>query len=281
AVKLDEARDQPRDVVEDVDCRRSGQEPTQEGPPMSRDPYRDLEQAALRIARRPAPWLDPRQFDGLDTVAGLMAALRTNRPDPARSDDLLRKLVRVGQIHSDAQTVLLQALAPDLRRRLSRSATDEFRQDALTDLTFAIHDACQRGELEHQTDLARRLVNRAHNRTHNRTWRTNRSGVMRLTVVQPLPPERLPEHRTVTVGESGDAVAELAVARADIAAFGAAMNAAVVSGAVTAIGWSAFRDHYLRAELVNLPGAPSRVRSAAHRASGRVRMIASASLADA
>ena len=88
------------------------------------NPYRDLDDAYQRLARRPARrTILTRQGADLDAI---VATIRDDKPDSGQSDHALRSMIATGRTNPDAVTVVLYALAPELRARVSRTATDEY-----------------------------------------------------------------------------------------------------------------------------------------------------------
>lgn len=211
---------------------------------MPNDPYAKLEQACSQIARRRPSW--PRQLGiaGIATVEDVVDAIRQDKPSPTRSDDLIRAMAKRAS-ESDVATVLLHALAGPLRARLGRTVTDEYRADALGDLTFVVFDATERNELERCTRLAHRFANRAHNRTHKRTRRVTERGVQATTTIEPLPPDRITLLAAApTYGN--DEVADTAAVRVDLHHFATAIELAISTGDLDQHVWLDVRDNRLR-----------------------------------
>jgi len=227
------------------------------------NPYRDLDDAYQRLARRPARRTIPTGQGGdLDAI---VVAIRDDAPDSSRSDQTLRALIAAGRTNPDALTVALYALAPELRGRVSRAATGEYHADALGDLALVILDS----ELD-RPGLAHRLVNRAHNRVWRNARHVHTRGVVNVTTTVPCPPDRLAllhDHRPGITADIADAVAD----RVDLERFQAAIESAVAEGLIPSEVWAAYRDHRLRrAVSAGLPVSSSRERVAAHRAAGRL-----------
>jgi len=80
------------------------------------NPYRDLDDAYQRLALRPQHRTSP----GGRKLDAIVATIRDDTPDSGRSDQTLRSLIAAGRTDPDALTVVLYALAPELRARLSR-----------------------------------------------------------------------------------------------------------------------------------------------------------------
>lgn len=195
--------------------------------------YRHLDAEYRHIARRrlPAAW----SVDGL-TADDLVAGIRAHRPDPGRSDELLRPLViaaRNGDRH--ATIVVAHALAPLLQVRLGRTSTVEYRDDALSELTIVILDSPVDG-----TRLAARMVNRAHTRVHKAARRVQRRGTVHVVEITPTDPDRLAAQRS----DHGD-IADDVAARVDLERFHRAVDVAIADGVLSISLWSAFRDHRL------------------------------------
>lgn len=227
------------------------------------NPYRDLDDAYQRLARHPARRRLPSGLGGdLDAI---VARIRDDTPDSGPSDQTLRSLIVAGRSHPDALTVVLYALAPELRARLSHAATGEYHADALGDLALVVLD----GDLDGPR-LAHRLVNRAHNRVWHSARRVRTRGVLNITTTVPCPPDRLArlrDHRPSVVTDVADAV----VNRVDLERFLSVIETAVADGSIPPEVWAAFRDHRLhRAVAVGLPSSTGRERVAAHRAARRL-----------
>lgn len=226
--------------------------------------YRHLDAEFRYIARRrlPAAW----SFDGL-TADDLVAGIRAHRPDPGRSDDLLRPLViaaRNGDRH--AAIVVAHALAPLLQVRLGRTSTVEYRDDALSELTIVILESPVDGDR-----LAARMVNRAHTRVHKAAQRVQRRGTVHLVEITPTDPDRLATRRS----DHGD-IADDVAARADVERFHRAVDVAIADGVLSISLWSAFRNHQIRRGLdAGAPASTAVQRKLASRAATRMRPLAS------
>ena len=227
------------------------------------NPYRDLDDAYQRIARHPHRHTIPSgPGDDLDAI---VATIRDDTPDSGPSDQTLRCLIADGRANPDALTVVLYALAPELRARLSRTATGEYHADALGDLALVVLDS----DLD-RPGLAHRLVNRAHNRVWRNARRVHTRGVVNITTTAACPPDRLArlqDHRPDVTADVADAVAN----RVDLERFQIAIASAIADGLIPSEVWVAYRDHRLqRAVTVGLPASSSRERVAAHRAARRL-----------
>ncbi|MGQ0433191.1 MAG: hypothetical protein ACT452_12380 [Microthrixaceae bacterium] len=227
------------------------------------NPYRDLDDAYQRIARHPHRHTIPSGPGGdLDAI---VATIRDDIPDSGPSDQTVRSLIAAGRTDPDALTVVLYALAPQLRARLSHAATGEYHADALGDLALVVLDS----DLD-RPGLAHRLVNRAHNRVWRSARRVHTRGVLNITTTVPCPPDRLAhlhDHRPGVTGDIADTVAD----RVDLERFHTAIEAAVADGLIPPEVWAAYRDHRLhRAVTAGLPSSSSRERVAAHRAARRL-----------
>ena len=227
------------------------------------NPYRDLDDAYRRLVRHPARLAIPSgQVDDLDAV---VATIRCDNPDSETSDQMLRSLIAAGRTRPDALTVVLYALAPELRARVSPTATAEYHADALGDLALVILDS----DLD-RPGLGHRLVNRAHNRVWRSARRVHTRGVLNVMTTVPCPPDRLArlqDHRPGLSADVADAVAD----RIDLERFQAAIETAVANGQIPTEVWAAYRDHRLRRALAVSPSnSSSRERVAAHRAARRL-----------
>lgn len=221
--------------------------------------YRTLDTAYQRLANRsrPRPWQA-----GYATLDELVAAIRDDHPDPTRSDELMRRLLAAGPNDSDAWTVVLYALAPELRARTGRAVTVEYRIDALTDLLLVLVDAIGID----RPRLAHRLVNRAHNRVHRGANRGRQHGSVHPTITAPADPNRFADEPAATSD-----VEELVAQRVDLARFHRAIDAAITAGAVSATLWDAYRAHRLaRAVDPSQPTCDGTQRQLARRAAIRL-----------
>lgn len=195
--------------------------------------YRTLDNTYRRLARRtPAPVWQA----GYATLDELVAAIRDDRPDSSRSDTILRALVTAGRRDPDAWTVVLYALSPALRASTKRAVTDEYRDDALTDLAFVVGDAISLD----RPRLAHRLVNRAHNRAHKAATRVHERGSVNPVVIAPTDPARFSVEPS-----AGPDVAELVATRVDFARFHAAVRQAIADGTLPEALWAAYQTHRL------------------------------------
>lgn len=230
---------------------------------MNPDPYRDLTAAYNHLTTHPPAWT---RTDTLDSgvTDDLVKAIRTDAPDSTRSDETLRTLISIGRTNPTAITVVLYALADDLRHRIARSVTSDYRADALGDLATVILDS----DLT-PPRLAKRLVNRAHNRTNKQHRRVRHHGHSVPRTVDPYSADTIADIRDQRA-HSGD-VADLAAARVDLERFHAAVTTAVTSGELSAAVWTTYRGHRLRS-VFNPPAGPveTRERVAAYRAAKRI-----------
>lgn len=235
---------------------------------MSQDPYAKLKQACNQIARRRPAWPSQLAMPGIATVTDVVETIRHDKPSAARSDTLVRLLAK-RSAEADLATVLLHALAGPLRDRLGRAATEEYRADALGDLTFVVFDATERHELDRCTSLAHRFANRAHNRTHKRTRRLTERGVQSTTTIEPLPPDRI---SLLAAGQAygHDDVADTAVARADLQHFASAIELAIIVGDLDQDVWIDVRDNRLRTLFADSGPRTNRQRAAT---SSRARLL--------
>ena len=227
------------------------------------NPYRDLDDAYRRLVRHPARQVIPSgPGDDLDAV---VAAIRDDSPDSNASDRTLRSLIAAGRTNPDALTVVLYALAPELRARVSRTATAEYHADALGDLALVILDS----DLG-RPGLAHRLVNRAHNRVWRSARRVHTRGVLNVMTTVPCPPDRLARLQDHGPSVSAD-VADTVADRIDLERFQTAIERAVASGLIPSEVWAAYLDHRLRRAVAGGPSnSSSRERVAAHRAARRL-----------
>lgn len=235
-------------------------------------PYRQLDAAYQQLrhrhARRPIP--------GLGDLDLIVDTIRSDTPDSTDSDEALRDLLRAGRTAPEANTVALHALAPDLAYRISRTATVEYHQEALTELAFVILDS----------DLAgARLAHRLVNRTHSRVWRSARidrvRGGTNPVEILPREPDRLVLiQELLEVAVNDDTVADVATARVSLQRFQAAVDDAVARGVVPDQVWTAYRKSRLRsAGIAESVRTTSQERVLAHRAARRLNPYIDAHLA--
>jgi hypothetical protein len=195
--------------------------------------FRQLDATYQHLTARPRPaWLATIVNGGLDDV---VTAIRDDRPDTAASDTTLRTLLDLASEYPDALTVAMHALAPQLRARLSRSVTDDYRGDVLTDLALVLLDSPLEGPR-----LARRLVNRAHNRTYKAARSAYVRGLVNVTTITPHDPQRFVRQR-----DGGEDIATVVARRVDLARFHTAVRAAIHNGHLSESAWAAYRDHRL------------------------------------
>lgn len=256
-----------RDQLRDVRSGLSDQHTRWKEPPMYPDPFRDLEVAYRQLTRRPPCWVSEPALVRCGDLDGIVAAIRNDRPDPSDSDTVLRALAAIARHDHDAATVGLYSLSAELRKRLSRAVTGEYRADALGDLAAVILEGNSAG-----VGLGHRFVNRAHNRTNKHHRGVRHHGRTVPSTVDPLPTDRVVEHqdRQVAPADIGDVVA----ARLDLERFRMAIAAAITAGELTEEAWQTYADHRLR--VVYLPDrspVPTRQRVAAYRAAKRLQPI--------
>lgn len=225
------------------------------------DLYRSLDDAYRQLADRPTPPAWQAHLGDLDRV---VATIRDVRPDASRSDAALRRLVTIGRDRRDALTVALYALAPALRARTGRAVSDDYRADALTELTFVLLDS----PLD-RPGLAHRLVNRAHNRVYKAAKRVHQRGVVRTVTTTTHDPDWIDQHDVSTID-----FAEVVAQRVDFARFHAAVDEAIVSGQLSRTLWAAYRDHRLRRAVdPSSPACDGVQRKLATRASVRIQPL--------
>jgi hypothetical protein len=164
-------------------------------------------------------------------------AIRGYRDDTERSDALTRRLAELARIDQRATIVLLYALAPLLRCRLGRSITEEYRNDAFTELAMVILDSPLDGPR-----LAHRLVNRSHTRVYKAARRVEHRGTVNLVEVTPTDPHRLAYDLPERDLDVSDSVAR----RLDLMGFARAVDHSIDAGGLSAALWAAFRDHRLQ-----------------------------------
>ena len=198
--------------------------------------YESLDAAYHHLTRRPLPPAWRPQLGDFSDLDAVVAAIRDDRPDPRRSDTVLRGVLTLGRHDPDAITVALYALAPALRARIGRAVTPDYRADALADLAFVLLD----GPFD-RPGLAHRLVNRAHTRVWKAAGRVHQRGVVFPVTVTPQEPQVLTRQH----GASPD-FADTVIRRVDLSRFSAAVQYAIANGALSERAWAAYRDHRLR-----------------------------------
>lgn len=224
--------------------------------------YTTIDADYRRLTRRPLPdtWQLP-----VATSDEAVAAIRSHREHPERSDELTRRLALLARTDHRASVVLLHALAPLLRSRLGRSITDEYRNDALSELAIVVLDSNLDG-----IRLAPRLVNRAHTRLYKSARRVERRGVVNTVAIVPVDPQQLMANPAYYVADIADGVID----RLAITSFNKAVLTAVGSGGLPLSLWVAFRDHRLRRAID--PSGPTSTgveRKMASRAASRVQSL--------
>lgn len=240
---------------------------------MPSDLYRDLARTFEHLTRRPPRWIDHAALSGFGDLDGIVRTIRDDYPDAAASDIAVRTLMTVSTQDRTATTVLLYALSSELRARLRRSATAEFRCDALTDLAAVILEGDTTGRR-----LGHRFVNRAHNRTSKQAHRVRHHGRLQPTTVDPLPSD-LVEALRDRESSSVD-VAEVVAARVDLERFHSAVAASIGRGTISAAAWETYVDHRLRLPCVRQrPRSSSRERVTAWRVAKSLRPIINEHLA--
>jgi hypothetical protein len=231
------------------------------------DPFRDLAVAYKHLVLRPPEWSGHpalMRYDGLDAI---VAAIRDDRPDPAGSDAALRTLAAIAREDRQAATVAVYSLAAELKRRLARAATAEYRADALGELAAVILEGNTAGR-----GLGHRYVNRAHNRTHKRHHRVRHHGRTTPSTVDPLPTDRVIDYHDRQSTPSD--IADLVAARVDLERFGTAIAAAIAGGDLAEQTWCTYAEHRLRVMyLPDRPPVPTRARVAAYRAAKKVQPL--------
>lgn len=234
---------------------------------MNPDPFRDLEVAYRYLTRRPPCWVSEPALAHHGDLDGIVAAIRNDRPDPSDSDAVLRMLAAIARHDRRASTVALHSLAAELRRRLSRAVTGEYRADALGDLAAVILEGNSAG-----VGLGHRFVNRAHNRTNKHHRGVRHHGRAAPSTVDPLPTERVIGYQDRQFAPAD--IADLVASRVDLERFRAAIDTAIAAGDLTEETWQTYADHRLR--VVYLPDrlpVPTRQRVAAYRAAKRLQPI--------
>ena len=204
---------------------------------MDADPYRLVASAYTHMEGRRRRRLELALGIDLDE---LVTRIQHHQDAPAGSDVAIRLAVAAG---AEAHLVVLHALVPELRRRISRTATTEYHADAIGNLALVLLDS----DLS-PTGLATRLISRAHNRTLRSARSARSRGEGGHISIDPCDPYVLDRTGEWQQSDFPD-IAEEAAQRADLARFGEAVRAAVATGEVTEATWTAFRDHRLRRTL--------------------------------
>lgn len=233
---------------------------------MAPDPYRSVATAYARLEGRRRRRLELALGIDLDD---LVTTIQHHQHAPAASDAAIRAAVAAG---AEAHLVVLHALVPELRRRIVHTATTEYHADAISNLALVLLDS----DLS-STGLVPKLISRA----HNRTLRAARSARIRgddgQIAIGPCDPHVLDRVREQHADPTD--VADEATRRADLVRFGQAVTAAIATGDLSEVAWTAYRDHRLRRTLALDPGASTGAeRVAAHGASRRLAPLVSTCL---
>jgi hypothetical protein len=231
---------------------------------MDADPYRTVASAYTRMDRRRRRRLELVLGVGLDD---LVDRIRDHRDVPSASDEAIRLAVAAG---AEAHLLVLHALVPELRRRISHTATSEYHADAIGNLALVLLDS----DLS-PTGLATRLISRAHNRTLRAARSARCRGEGGHIAIDPCDPHVLDRTGEWQQTDYPD-IAEEAAQRADLARFGAAVREAITAGDVTEAAWATYRDHRLRRTLaLGSEASTGAERVAAHRAARRLAPLVS------
>lgn len=234
---------------------------------MDADPYRLVASTYTHMEGRRRRRLELALGIDLDE---LVTRIQHHQDAPAASDVAIRLAVAAG---AEAHLVVLHALVPELRRRISRTATIEYHADAIGNLALVLLDS----DLS-PTGLAARLISRAHNRTLRSARSARSRGEGGRYAIAPCDPELLDRTREWRQTDYPD-IAEEAVQRVDLEHFGQAVREAIATGAVTETTWSTYRDQRLRRTLALGVGASTGAeRVAAHRAARRLAPLVSTCL---
>jgi hypothetical protein len=240
---------------------------------MPSDPYRDLARTFEHLTRRPPRWIEHAAACGSGDLNGIVKTIRDDYPDAAASDTAVRMLMKISTHDRTATTVLLYALSSELRARLRRSATAEFRCDALADLAAVLLEGDMAG-----TRLGHRFVNRARNRTSKQHHRVRHHGRSHPTTVDPLPSDLVEALRDRE--SSSIDVAEVVAARVDLERFHSAVTASIGRGVLSAAAWETYVDHRLSLPYVRQrPRSSSRERVTSWRVAKSLRPIINEHLA--
>lgn len=247
---------------------------------MPNDPYSNLARDCIRVARTRPGLIAALELVEVSTLDDLFTLIR-QFDDTQASDVALRRLAahRGSNEHgcptnADAVTLIVGALAPQLRAWTSRGRSAEFHDDLLGDLALVVCDAIDRGDFQTCDRLAARLRWRAHVRTSKRLRRTRVHGERNLTVTDPCSPEVLTILHAEHTQSSSDPVGDAAVARFELGKFAASCRGAVEAGSLPAKSWDEYREHRLRRMLVESDGpVPDADRKRAERAAAKVQVI--------
>lgn len=242
-------------------------------------PYRNLDDALDRMARRRPSWLDDlatiAPIQARPNAEALTAVMRTINADPAdipASDAIIRQLAHIGRCHPEAITLLVRALAPRLRAKINSGATAEFHADAIANLAIV----CLEGEIVGDR-LASKLVNRAHNRAWRQGVSTRHRGKYGQYATNPQEPAVMTEisdHLGGYTIDPADHVARLV----DLARFVTNVKMAIETGEITQTTWTHFRDLRLARALSREGGMSSVTRSHASRAAVRMQPLIDSNL---
>jgi hypothetical protein len=186
-----------------------------------------------RLADRPLPTRWIRMQPDLVRYPNPAALVGTIRdPDrPTDADQIVRALAAISHEHTDAGTVLLEALAWGLSSGMNRRLSAEFRDEILVELSIVILDA---QDLDQLDKLASRLVRRAQARARrrHRMLAANRDRELQ------VPPAEL---RTISPVD----VAQLATDRAHLTTTLCRIRGHLDSGRLSQRSWEDCRDGYL------------------------------------
>jgi hypothetical protein len=181
-----------------------------------------------RNAHRPIPGRWIRQQPILSRYSSRSALVTVIRDDDriTEADGVIRALVALNQIDSEAGTALLEALA--MTWPSSRRLSAEFRDEILVELALVILEAADLNDLDR---LATRLTRRAHARARRRyeTARTTRDRE------RTMPPAEL-------IPRSEVDVAQHATDRAMLTATLETIRGHVATGRLPERAWTDFRD---------------------------------------
>jgi len=189
--------------------------------------------AYQRLADRPIPvrWIRMQpELVRYPNPAALVGTIR-DADRPTEADQIVRALAALAHEHTDAGTVLLEALAWGLSSGMNRRLSAEFRDDILVELSIVILEA---QDLDQLDKLASRLVRRAQARARRRHRASVETREREVQIVAT-------GHHLSSVVD----VAQLATDRAYLTATLCLIRGHVEGGRLSESSWQDCRDGFL------------------------------------
>lgn len=243
--------------------------------PTNPNPYRTVEAAYARLARRQPAWLTTltptphhQPADGMEQLDRLVKILNSDRLDTRASDDLARRLVTIARTDPDAICIILRACLPRCRKRIGTTTGGwDFHTDVITTVAMVCLDSDLTGQR-----VVQRIVNRAHNRVRKEALRSRVRGATNIVVTNPVAPDILAglhDGRGHHGTDHADGVADVV----DLARFAQAVRTAVEMGEITQRTWDEFREMKLARALYGGERLTNVQRSHAHRARLQMKVL--------